>query len=46
MKLMNIHSVGTKVVAITMGVLTIIGIGIVVIYANIQKEQLTDVTRS
>jgi methyl-accepting chemotaxis protein len=42
MKLMNIYSVGTKVVAITMGVLTIIGIGIVIIYANIQKEQLIE----
>ncbi len=42
MKLMNIHSVGTKVVAITMGVLTVLGVGVVVIYANIQKEQLIE----
>ncbi len=42
MRLMNIHSVGTKVVAITMGVLTLLGIGVVVLYANMQKQQMLD----
>lgn len=42
MLMMNWHSVGVKVVAITMAVLTIIGIGLLLLYANLQKQQLID----
>ncbi len=42
MLMMNWHSVGVKVVAITMTVLTVIGIGLLVLYANAQKQQLID----
>lgn len=42
MLLMNWHSVGVKVVAITMGTLTIIGIGLLILYANKQEQQLID----
>jgi methyl-accepting chemotaxis protein len=42
MQMMNWHSVGVKVVAITMGLLTIIGIGLLFLYADEQKQQLID----
>ncbi len=42
MLLMNWHSVGVKVVAITMSVLTVIGIGLLILYADQQKQQLID----
>lgn len=42
MFLMNWHSVGVKVVAITMTVLTIVGIGILVVFSNVQKQKLID----
>ena len=39
---MNWHSVGVKVVAITMTVLTIVGIGILIVFTNVQKQNLID----
>lgn len=42
MLLMNWHSVGVKVVAITMGVLMFIGIGLLVVFANVEKQKLID----
>ncbi len=40
--MMNWHSVGVKVVAITMGVLTVIGIGLLFLYADLQKQNLIE----
>ncbi|WAR46799.1 methyl-accepting chemotaxis protein [Methylomonas rapida] len=42
MLMMNWHSVGVKVVAITMAVLTIVGIGILVVFANAEKQSLIE----
>ena len=42
MLIMNWHSVGTKVVAITMTVLTIVGVGILLVFSNVQKQNLID----
>lgn len=42
MLIMNWHSVGVKVVAITMTVLTIVGIGILIVFANAEKQSLID----
>ncbi|MBS4050168.1 methyl-accepting chemotaxis protein [Methylomonas rivi] len=42
MMMMNWHSVGVKVVAITMGVLTIVGIGVLIAFSNAQKQNLID----
>lgn len=38
MLMMNWHSVGIKVVAITMSVLTALGIAILIVYSNIEKQ--------
>ena len=40
--LMNWHSVGVKVVAISMTVLTIVGVGILIVFSNVQKQNLID----
>jgi len=42
MLMMNWHSVGVKVVAITMAVLTVVGIGILLVFANAEKQNLID----
>lgn len=42
MLIMNWHSVGVKVVAITMTVLTFVGIGILLVFMNVQKQNLID----
>lgn len=42
MLMMNWHSVGVKVVAITMSVLTTVGIVILLIYSNVEKQNLID----
>jgi len=42
MQLMNIHSVGTRVIAITMTTLTILGIGILILFANNEKQKVID----
>lgn len=42
MFIMNWHSVGVKVVAITMTVLTIVGIGILIAFTTVQKQNLID----
>ncbi len=42
MQLMNLHSVGTRVIAITMTTLTILGIGILIIFANNEKQKVID----
>jgi len=42
MLMMNWNSVGVRVVAITMSVLTVIGIGLLILYADQQKQQLID----
>jgi len=42
MQLMNLHSVGTRVIAITMTTLTILGIGILILFANNEKEKVID----
>lgn len=42
MLMMNWHSVGVKVVAITMAVLTIVGIGVLITFSNAQKQNLID----
>jgi len=39
---MNLHSVGTRVIAITMTTLTILGIGILILFANNEKEKVID----
>ncbi|MBD9359080.1 methyl-accepting chemotaxis protein [Methylomonas fluvii] len=40
MFLMNWHSVGVKVVAITTGILFILGLGLLLMFANIEKQKL------
>ncbi len=40
--MMNVHSVGVKVIAITMSVLTVIAIGLLIIYANNEKQKIID----
>lgn len=40
--LMNWHSVGVKVVAITMSALTILAIGVLLLYANNEKQKVID----
>ena len=40
--LMNWHSVGVKVIAITMAGLTILGIGGLIAFSNVQKQNLID----
>lgn len=42
MLMMNWHSVGVKVVAITMALLTIVGIGSLIAFSNLQKQNLID----
>jgi len=42
MQLMNLHSVGTRVIAITMTTLTILGIGILILFANNEKQKVID----
>ncbi|MCK5830847.1 MAG: methyl-accepting chemotaxis protein [Methylococcales bacterium] len=42
MTMMNVHSVGVKVIAITMSVLTVIAIGLLIIYANNEKQKIID----
>ena len=42
MFMMNWHSVGVKVVAITMTLLTIVGIGSLIAFSNLQKQNLID----
>jgi methyl-accepting chemotaxis protein len=42
MLLMNWHSVGVKVVAITMAVLTVLGIGLLIVFSNVEKQKLID----
>ncbi|MDT4328868.1 methyl-accepting chemotaxis protein [Methylomonas sp. MED-D] len=42
MLMMNWHSVGVKVVAITMSVLTGVGILILIVYANVGKQKMID----
>lgn len=42
MLLMNWHSVGVKVVAITMAVLTVLGIGLLIVFSNAEKQKLID----
>ncbi len=42
MLMMNWHSVGVKVVSITMAVLTFAGIAILVIFANVEKQNMID----
>lgn len=42
MFIMNWHSVGVKVVAITMTVLTIVGIGILIVFTNVEKQNLIE----
>ncbi len=42
MVLMNVHSVGVKVVAITMLVLTVLGIALLIIFANAEKQKLIE----
>ena len=39
---MNWHSVGVKVIAISMAVLTVVGIGIVLVFMNAEKQNLID----
>lgn len=40
--LMNWHSVGVKVIAITMTALTVMAIGILILYANNEKQKVID----
>ncbi len=40
--MMNWHSVGVKVVAISMTVLTLVGIGILITFSTVQKQNLID----
>lgn len=42
MFIMNWHSVGVKVVAITMTVLTLVGIGILIVFTNVEKQNLIE----
>ncbi|AMK76313.1 MULTISPECIES: methyl-accepting chemotaxis protein [Methylomonas] len=42
MFLMNWHSVGVKVVAITTGILVVLGLGLLLMFANIEKQKLID----
>lgn len=42
MLMMNWHSVGVKVVSITMSVLTLLGIAILVVYSSFEKQKLID----
>lgn len=42
MLLMNWHSVGVKVVAITMTLLTILGVGLLIVFANVEKQRLIE----
>ncbi len=42
MLLMNWHSVGVKGVAITMAVLTFLGIGLLVIFSHVEKQKLIE----
>ncbi len=42
MQLMNWHSVGTRVIAITMSTLTVLGIIILIVYANNEKQKAID----
>ncbi|MGD0958275.1 MAG: methyl-accepting chemotaxis protein [Methylomonas sp.] len=42
MILMNWHSVGVKVVAISMSVLTVLGIILLLVYTNVEKQKLID----
>ncbi|PPD30256.1 MAG: chemotaxis protein [Methylomonas sp.] len=42
MFIMNWHSVGVKVVAITMTMLTIVGIGVLIVFTNVQKQNLIE----
>lgn len=39
---MNLHSVGTKVIAITMSVLTILAVSLLVLYAQNEKQKVID----
>ncbi|MDT4289046.1 methyl-accepting chemotaxis protein [Methylomonas sp. MO1] len=39
---MNWHSVGVKVVAITTGILFVLGLGLLLMFANIEKQKLID----
>jgi len=42
MQLMNWHSVGTRVIAITMSTLTVLAIGILIIHVNNEKQKAID----
>ena len=42
MLMMNWHSVGVKVVAITMSVLTLVGIAILIVYSQVERQSLLD----
>ncbi|WP_445367126.1 methyl-accepting chemotaxis protein [Methylomonas sp. BW4-1] len=42
MFLMNWHSVGVKVVAITTGILFVLSLGLLLMFANIEKQKLID----
>lgn len=42
MLMMNWHSVGVKVVSITMSVLTAVGIVILIVYSNVEKQNLIE----
>ncbi|WP_347986862.1 methyl-accepting chemotaxis protein [Methylomonas sp. AM2-LC] len=42
MRLMNLHSVGVKVVAITMVALCILGIGLLILFSVVEKNKLID----
>ncbi len=42
MQLMNWHSVGTRVIAITMGTLTIMATGLLILYANNEKQKVIE----
>jgi len=42
MLMMNWHSVGVKVVSITMSVLTLVGVAILIVYSSAEKQKLID----
>jgi len=42
MQLMNWHSVGVRVISITMATLTVMAIGIVILYANNEKQKVIE----
>lgn len=42
MQLMNWHSVGTRVIAITMGTLPLMAIGLLILYANNEKQHVIE----